>query len=114
MKKLILVSFLYLITMNVSVAQANDQHKIDPSSKPQIANFNTLQAQVSVQPASESAYFGYDHEIEAFLISNVIPASFPTKIGFANKTLYKEAMNDWFSKNQASVKAEYKNKTITE
>jgi len=115
MKKAIILSFFYFLTLSLSFGQTNQVKTIE--SKKQIKDYsliNNTGIQTASQPADESPYFGYDNKIKDISISNFIPTGFPTKEGYTNKETYRIAINKWIKENPSAIKPQFINSEITD
>jgi hypothetical protein len=111
MKKLCFQILSVLLLCGSLTAQNNKTINKDKRS---VNDNNNLTSATSNKPSNESAYFGFEHRIIEFSVSNSIPEGFPTKDGFKSRELYKDAINKWMKENEVFIKPEYKNKTITD
>ena len=115
MKKAIILSFFYFLTLSLSFGQTNQVKKTESKKIHQDVNLMSGPSiQTSAQPAIESPYFGYDNKIKDISISDFIPTGFPTKEGYTNKETYRIAVNKWIKENPSAIKPQFINSEITD
>ncbi|MBK9285348.1 MAG: hypothetical protein IPM51_13685 [Sphingobacteriaceae bacterium] len=83
-------------------------------SEIKIADRNEAATNVNLKTttAEQSEYFGYDNQIKKICVNEAIPSGLPSKQGYADKSLYKKAINEWFKAHNVFVKPEFQNTLI--
>jgi hypothetical protein len=110
MKKLIVGACIYMLTLNLSFGQ----HKQINTTKRKLVAEEPVKVKSTSQPADQSAYFGYDQQINEIMIGNTIPANFPTKENYPTKQEYLTVINKWIKENPSFIKPEFKSTEITD